>query len=902
MRPPFLLRCCLALALLAVAPGAGATGVLEPFVDPLEPAGAGGYERVERVLAKLSGHRRVLVVGAHPDDEDTTLLALVARLAGGESAYLSLSRGEGGQNLIGPELGPALGLVRSRELLAARQLDGARQFFTRGYDFGYTRSLDETFSLWPREVLLEDTVRVIRRFRPQVVVSVFPPDERAGHGQHQAAGVITEAAFHAAGDPTIFPEMAAEGLPPWRPLALYRNTWWRGTEETTVRLAAGTPDPLTGRTAFQTAMSSRSSHRSQDMGMLQPLGPQEARLGWVAGEPGTGGEHVDGNLFRGIDTRLAAIAELLPGAELAEAVAERLTRAEALAVETREGLSAVALPGAVPRLVEILDLLRQARSAIAAGGEGAGGGAVHAVALLDERIALAELGLAAAAGVAVDAVADRAAVAPGDAWQVEAIVAMPPPGGGVPADLLGVELLSPADRPIVVSAVELGERPASRFQPTADPLQGFHVRGFRAEVPPGTAPTMPYFLERPLAGALYDWSPAPPEVHGEPFGPPPLTARFHLRLAGVELALDREVVHRERDQEIGEIRHPLAVVPAIEVAAAPDLVVWPVDRGGSRWLAVTLTSRAAQPLSGRLEPSVPEGWPAPPQVPFSLAAAGQEGAERTFELPLTAPDPLAPGAYRVRLVARVDGRPEPLALALPVIDYPHIRPTPRPEPAIVAISAADIDLPPLGRVGYVRGAADRVPEMLAEVGIPVEILDAAALATGDLAAYDAIVVGSRAYETDPALARANPRLLDYTRGGGLTIVQYQQYQFVAGGFAPFALDIARPHGRVTDEAAPVTLLEPTHPVFHRPNAITAGDWDGWVQERGLYFPATWDEAYRPLLAIADPGREPERGALLVATLGKGTWVYTGLAFFRQLPAGVPGAYRLFANLLALEAD
>ncbi|HEX6202256.1 MAG TPA: PIG-L family deacetylase, partial [Thermoanaerobaculia bacterium] len=300
----------LAAASLALAAVAGATGVLAAFERPLEPPTAGGYERVERVLAKLSGHRRVLVIGAHPDDEDTTLLALAARLPGGESAYLSLSRGEGGQNLIGPELGPALGLVRSRELLAARDVDGARQFFTRAYDFGYTRSLDETLTLWPRQVLLEDAVRVIRRFRPEIVVSVFPPDERAGHGQHQAAGVTAEAAFHAAGDPDAFPEMAAEGLPAWQPAALYRNTWWRGAEETTVRLPAGDPDPLTGRSAFQTAMASRSRHRSQDMGMLQPLGPQEARLGRVAGAgeaaPAAGGgeEVAPGNLFAGVDTRL----------------------------------------------------------------------------------------------------------------------------------------------------------------------------------------------------------------------------------------------------------------------------------------------------------------------------------------------------------------------------------------------------------------------------------------------------------------------------------------------------------------------------------------------------------------------------------------------------------------------
>jgi hypothetical protein len=287
--------------------------------------------------------------------------------------------------------------------------------------------------------------------------------------------------------------------------------------------------------------------------------------------------------------------------------------------------------------------------------------------------------------------------------------------------------------------------------------------------------------------------------------------------------------------------------------------------------------------------------------PRPAAAAGGAGAEAERSVVLALPPGLAPGAHEVRAAAVLDGWPGALSLAVPVVDHPHIRPTPYPEPATVSIAATDLALPPLDRVGYVRGASDRVPELLAEVGVPVEVLEAAALAGGDLSVYDAIVVGSRAYETDPALARANPRLLAYARAGGLVIVQYQQYQFVEGGFAPFPLDIGRPHGRVTDEAAPVVLLDPAHPVFHRPNEIGAGDWSGWVQERGLYFPATGVSAYVPLLAMGDPGREAVRGALLVARVGAGRWVYTGLAFFRQLPAGVPGAYRLFANLLALEA-
>jgi hypothetical protein len=234
-----------------------------------------------------------------------------------------------------------------------------------------------------------------------------------------------------------------------------------------------------------------------------------------------------------------------------------------------------------------------------------------------------------------------------------------------------------------------------------------------------------------------------------------------------------------------------------------------------------------------------------------------------------------------------------------VVDYPHVRATPYPEPAMVHVTATELTLPALARIGYVRGAADRVPESLTDVGLPIELVEPAALAAVDLSRFEAIVIGARAYETRRELAGANPALLEYAKGGGLVIVQYQQYEYGDGGFAPYPLEIARPHGRVTDESAPVRVLEPTSPVFTSPNPIGEVDWQGWVQERGLYMPTSWGEPFRPLLEMADPGGEPQRGALLVAPVGNGTYVYTGLAFFRQLPAGVPGAFRLFANLLAL---
>jgi LmbE family N-acetylglucosaminyl deacetylase len=846
------------------------------MASPLDPPSTGGVAAVERALAKLSTHKRVLVIAAHPDDEDTSLLTLVARGLGGESAYLSLSRGEGGQNLIGPELGVGLGLIRSRELLAARSVDGGRQFFTRAYDFGYTRSLDETLRLWPREVLLEDTVRVIRRFKPQVVVSVFRGEPHNNHGQHQAAGVTAHEAFPLAGDPNALPRFAAEGLVPWQPQALYRSTFF-DQGATTITMPTSGVDPLAGKSIYQLAMASRSMHRSQDMGQLQRLGPQETRAAWVKGGGGAEGK----DLFAGIDTRVQAIAAAIPDAERRRHAGEHLEAVQVAAERARGRLNPARLVDTVPDLLEVLKHLRAVRAFLT---EKSGRPEERPVVeLIDEKIEAAEMGLAAAAGVAVDAVTEREALAAGEAFPVQAVLWN---SGGLAVGQTRVELVPGAEwggSPVAGEAKELAAGALGTWD-------------LQAAVPAGAPTTVPYFLRKPLAGALYDWTDAPPEVRGEPFGPPPLVARFTFSLDGVPVTLEREVVHRHRDQALGEIRRPLRVVPRVEVAAADELLVWPVSRRDPHRLHVTLASHAPQAVRGRLELSFdgPAAFSAVEPVAFTL----EPGEERAVELVLRPASGLKAGAYHGRLAAVLEdgGRFE---LATPLIDYPHIRPTPRPDPAVVEVRAADLALPALKRVGYVRGASDRVPEFLRQVGVPLELLGPAELTDGDLSRYDAIVVGSRAYETDPALARANPRLLDYARNGGLVIVQYQQYPFIEGKFAPLPLEIARPHDRITDEAAAVTVLDPNHSVFNRPNRIGPEDWSGWVQERGLYFANKWDPAYTPLLAMTDPGGQELRGGLLVAPLGKGHYVYAGLAFFRQLPAGVPGAYRLFANLLGL---
>jgi LmbE family N-acetylglucosaminyl deacetylase len=803
----------------------------------LSPAGTGGVAALADALQHLGANKRVLVIGAHPDDENTQLLTWLSRGQGVQAAYLSLTRGEGGQNLIGPELGPELGVIRTEELLAARRLDGARQFFTRAYDFGFSKSADESFRFWPRDSLLKDVIDVIRRFRPQIVVAIFSGTPRDGHGQHQVAGALARQAFDALRDSS------------WGPVKLYRSAFF-DTSGTTTTMPAGALDPLVGQSYFQIAMASRSQHRSQDMGQLQRPGPNTIRLAFVAGRSASAAPPA-APLFAGVDTTW-------PG-----------TGAYAALIDSARARLNPYAPGAiVPYLARALDAL---------GGASA------------EQREILRGALAAAAGVSFDATAEDGVVIPGQRLQIEATVWN--------AGSAAIRLDS-----ATVSAPPGWE--VQRLDPAAAAVgpDSVTVKRFAVPVAASAERSRPYFLRRPLAGALYDWSGVPADVRALPFDPPPVTAHAWLTVAGRGIELQREVVYRYRDQGIGEIRRPLFVTQPFEVVLAPSLVVWPVDGpfSGPRHFTVTVTNRTRGPAVGRVVVTVPRGWTA--TAAESLAFA-REDETKSVVLTVSAPPPSAGGgdpATTVELRAAVVGQDGARSEgALAVIDYPHIRPRPVVHPSTAEIRRARIALPPVARVGYVRGASDRVPEALAAVGVPIELLDADTLARGDLSRYDAIVIGSRAYEIDPALVANNGRLLDYARAGGLVVVQYQQYPFIQGGFAPYRLSIAQPHDRVTDETAPVTLLDSAHAAFRSPNVITARDWQGWVQERGLYFAHDWDSAYTPLLRMHDPGEAPLDGGLLVAPLGRGTYVYTGVAFFRELPAGVTGAYRLFANLLGL---
>ena len=856
----------LALVLSAPAPLCG-----QGAVDPDH-----GMVAVGGALRGLGSVKRVLVIGAHPDDEDTALLTWIERGLGGDAAYLSLNRGEGGQNLIGPELGVGLGLIRTGELLAARKLDGAEQFFTRAYDFGYSKSAEETFRFWPRDSLLADVVARIRSFRPQVVVSIFSGTPRDGHGQHQVAGILAREAFTAAGDPNRYPEQLESGLEPWRPLKLYRSTRF-DRDATTLAIGTGELDPLYGRSYHQIAMASRSQHRSQDMGRIESLGPRNTSLQLVESR-GTNGE-ADGGLFAGVDTTLAgalssSLGERLPAGVAAEleTYAGHLERARQAFLRWSSPQLVDELSGGLAILDRVIGRLEAQRSIPR-----------EALFVLNEERRDLEGALIDATGFIVAAFTDDDLIVPGQLVEVE------------------VEMWNGGERALAVDGVQLRAPEGWTMEsagaaPARIPPDTLVEARFRVRVPRTAEPSRPYFLERPLAGALYSW-PEDPEVRGLPFASGPLRARVRLGMGELSIGRDVEAVYRYADQARGEVRNPVEVVPAVGVILEPGVAIR--SRAGGDPLPFTVTLRGESPdgAAGVVRIQAPPGWGvSPSEAEFKLA---DPGSEETLEFRVSPSPNVEPGAYTVRALAEAeDGRR--YTSGYEEIDYPHIRRSLLLDEAAARVEVFDLEVDRDRRVGYVPGAGDEVGEAIEAMRVPVEVLSDRMLATRSLEPYDVLVLGIRAYETNPALIAANDRVLAWVRDGGTLIVQYQQYAFFQGDYAPYPLSAHRPHDRVSDETAPITILVPDHPIFNRPNRISAPDFEGWVQERGLYFPAEWDERYTPLIESADPGEEPKRGALLVARYGEGLYMYTGLSLFRQLPAGVPGAYRLLANLLSLE--
>jgi LmbE family N-acetylglucosaminyl deacetylase len=826
----------------------------------------------------------VLHNAAHPDDEDSFLIARLARRDHARVAYLSINRGEGGQNVIGPELFEALGVIRSEELLQARALDGGDQLFGRVMDYGFSKRREEAGAKWSEERVLCDIVRAIRVYRPQVMVARFVGGPADGHGQHQLVGHLSPQAFDKAADPAACPSQIASGLRPWQAKKFYVSEGFMPSPDNqpTLRLATGLYAPQYGRSYFEIAAQGRSQHRSQEMGMLELRGPHVSGVRLVKSHVAT--PAAESHLFDGIDVTVPGLAKTagLP----AGALQAPLLAMDAAAKQALGELDADEPHKIAPYLAAGLQAARAARSALATLPGASAEARAEADFLLLREEREWQAALIHAAGIAVDALAADGLVAPGEAVPV-ALRAYFPGSVAVQPGSARFELAAGWSAAPATPADETDPRRRRREEtPSAE-------AHFALTAPADARPTVPYWLEQPRQGDHFEW-PAD-ERQGQPFGPPLALAVWPMEVAGVAVEVEAAVQHRVADPARGELRRDLNVAPALAVALDTDLHVVPASaKPQTRRIAVRLTQHARAPLSGVVRLELPKGLTATPaEAPFALTGEDQRTA---VAFTVTIPAGVPQGAHVVKAVATAGGAS--YRHGLREIAYDHIQTHRLLTEAAATVRVLDVKVAPV-RVGYVMGSGDRVPDAIRRLGLDVTLLDEDFLSAGDLSRFDTIVIGVRASQVRPDFVAANGRLLDFAKAGGTLIVQYQRPDYTDRKLAPFGGLMKGPTARVTEEDAKVTLLQPEHPALSAPNRIGAADFDGWVQERSLYEFTDFGPELVPLLAAGDTGEEPGRGGYLHAKLGAGHYVYTGYAFFRQLPAGVPGAYRLFANLLSL---
>lgn len=791
-------------------------------------------------MKKLNFLGTVLYVAAHPDDENTRAIAYLANERLATTGYLSITRGDGGQNLIGPEIRDQLGLIRTQELLAARRIDGGNQFFTRANDFGYSKNDAEAFRIWNKQEILSDVVRIIRKFQPDIILTRFPADARAGHGHHTASGILAQEAFDLTNDPSTFPEQVADvGL--WQVKSLYTNTgrWWNKDIDANtpgiVTMDVGVYNQLLGKSYSEMAAVSRTQHKSQGFGSAGSRGEELEFFEHIKGY------HAKADIFENTNTTWSRVE----GGNKVEPLVKKLI------AEYNEENPAASVP-----------MLLQVRKQISLLNDG-----LWKSRKLTEVNALIQNCM----GLYVVAVADNFYVAPGD--QVTT----------------SMELINRSAIPIKVMKIVA---PDLGYDSTIDvALANNKVLKIKSRRPlsKGKSYSDPYWLKENHSLGLFTVKNE--KLIGKPENDPVVNFQFQFEVYGEEFIINAPLVYKWTDLVKGELSRPFEVVPPLSLNLSESVIVFNSPTG--KRIGVMMKSNSDHPLIGELVPDLPKGWTIEPQSqPFELPMRGDE---RTLSFTIFPPNEESTSTLGVK--AKIGE--QTFNKAMQIISYDHI-------PIQTLLPAAEaklvrINLKKKGNVvGYVQGAGDEIPAALRNMGYEVWEMKNDEVTKENLAKVDAVVLGVRALNTNERIQFFMKDLLAYVYEGGTVIVQYNtnfRMEIEMEKFSPYPISISR--DRVTDEDSEVKILKPDHPALSSPNKITTKDFEGWVQERGLYFPDKWDPKFEALLATNDPGEESLAGSLLVSKYGKGYYVYTGISFFRELPEGVPGAYKLFANLVSL---
>lgn len=814
-----------------------------------------------QALKRLNTSASAMMIGAHPDDEDTALLAYLARGENARTAYLSLTRGDGGQNIIGPELGEALGVIRTEELLQARRLDGAEQYFTRAYDYGFSKTLAEAQAKWPEQIVLCDVVRGIRKFRPLVVISQFSGTPADGHGQHQYSGYIAPIAVKAAADSI----QCRDAGPAWKVKKLYVRHGFRATTEPRLRINTGKYDSILGRSYFEIAMEARSQHKSQEQGVLELKGEMFSGLNLV------GSEAVDKGIFDALDTTIKGIAQNSGNREAP--FEQKLSELQILATRVLAEYDVRSPEKILPLLAKGYKLADTAEGSTRI---------PASKALMRRKRTEFQDAIRLAAGIQIDVISDKETVVSGETFNTSARVFFPVLEAIKVTD---VKIKTPKDW-IITNA-----------EPPTGGQQGFfrrenpnHSAYFNISVAANEQVTQPYWLEKPRKGDLFQWK--EDENQTLPFQPPTVSADITIEINGTRIVFNQLVEFRYADDTRGEIRRPLTVVPRVSLSLDQDLAIIPKSgQPTTRTIRTTVTNNSAEPVAGKIAATSPSGLTiVETSTNFSLA---RKGESTTVELSASVAADTQIGSFPIATFASIDN--QQFNSSIRTLAYPHIQTQRVYTSASAKFVVLDLKTTSV-KVGYIAGSGDRVKDAIRELGLSVETITPGELASGDLSTYDAIVVGIRAYQVRPDLVANNKRLLEFANAGGTLIVQYQLSAYTQQNLAPFP---AQQGPRTSDENVPVDILIPDHPLMNFPNKITSVDFEGWVQERNLYNFATMDARYTGLLESHDPGEEENRGGLVIADVGKGKYIYCSYSLFRQLPAGVPGAYRLLANMISL---